>query len=196
MDSDGEWRSRYKYWFVSNLIDLTNALFFLIRLGLQVVLNSIVKAMLPLFHIALLVVFVVIIYAIIGLELFLGKLHQTCYNNITGKFVHGCCNIAVQSCYFIIPWQHVLSCMNMAVDLSWWFQQRCSSLFVHQAMNSLFQHAWTSLSRTMFKLASSTMFKPVNRQIQAVRFHVCTYIQNLHPIMYIFLILEFTTRYF
>ena len=44
-------------------------------------------------------------------------------------------------------------------DLSWWFQQRCSSLFVRQAMNSLFQHAWTSLSTTMFKLASSTMFK-------------------------------------
>ena len=54
--------------------------------GLQVVLNSILKAMLPLFHIALLVVFVVIIYAIIGLELFLGKMHQTCYNSSTSKF--------------------------------------------------------------------------------------------------------------
>ena len=79
--------------------------------------------------------------------------------------------------------------MNMAVDLSWWFQQRCSSLFVHQAINSLFQHAWTSLSTTLFKLANSTlfklasstmfklasspMFKPVNRKIQAVRFYVC-----------------------
>ena len=60
--------------------------------------------------------------------------------------VHDCCNIiVVQSCYFIIPWQHVLSCMNMAVDLSWWFQQRCSSMFVHQDMDSLFQHARTSL---------------------------------------------------
>ena len=39
---------------------------------------------------------------------------------------HGCCNIAVQSCYFIVPWQHVLSYLNVAVDLSWWFQQRCS----------------------------------------------------------------------
>ena len=57
--------------------------------------------------------------------------------------------------------------MDMAVDLSWWFQQRCSSLFVHQAMNSLVQHAWTSLSTTMFKLASSTMFKPVNNHVQA-----------------------------
>ena len=64
-------------------------------------------------------------------------------------------------------------CMNMAVDLSWWFQQRRSSLFVHQATNSLFQHARTTLSITMFKLASSTMFKPVNRQKHAGRFYVC-----------------------
>uniref|UniRef100_A0A8C0XXP0 Voltage-dependent L-type calcium channel subunit alpha n=1 Tax=Castor canadensis TaxID=51338 RepID=A0A8C0XXP0_CASCN len=48
-------------------------------LCLQVVLNSIFKAMLPLFHIALLVLFMVIIYAIIGLELFKGKMHKTCY---------------------------------------------------------------------------------------------------------------------
>ena len=36
--------------------------------GLQVVLNSILKAMVPLLHIALLVIFVIIIYAIVGLE--------------------------------------------------------------------------------------------------------------------------------
>ena len=53
--------------------------------GLQVVLNSIIKALIPLFHIALLVVFVVIIYAIIGVELFMGRLHMTCYDNITGN---------------------------------------------------------------------------------------------------------------
>uniref|UniRef100_A0A4W2CKP4 Voltage-dependent L-type calcium channel subunit alpha n=1 Tax=Bos indicus x Bos taurus TaxID=30522 RepID=A0A4W2CKP4_BOBOX len=47
--------------------------------SLQVVLNSIFKAMLPLFHIALLVLFMVVIYAIIGLELFKGKMHKTCY---------------------------------------------------------------------------------------------------------------------
>jgi len=52
--------------------------------GLQVVLNSILKAMVPLFHIALLVIFVIIIYAIIGLELFSGSLHKTCWNNDTG----------------------------------------------------------------------------------------------------------------
>nr|XP_046200729.1 calcium channel, voltage-dependent, L type, alpha 1F subunit isoform X1 [Oncorhynchus gorbuscha] len=47
--------------------------------SLQIVLNSIMKAMLPLLHIALLVLFVIIIYAIIGLELFIGRMHKSCY---------------------------------------------------------------------------------------------------------------------
>ena len=42
--------------------------------------------MVPLLHIALLVIFVIIIYAIIGLELFSGKLHTTCYDPVTGEF--------------------------------------------------------------------------------------------------------------
>ena len=53
--------------------------------GLQVVLNSIIMAMLPLFHICLLVLFALIIYAIIGLEMFSGLLHKTCFDNVTGK---------------------------------------------------------------------------------------------------------------
>ena len=44
-------------------------------------------AMIPLLHIALLVLFVIIIYAIIGLELFSGLLHKTCWNNITSKSI-------------------------------------------------------------------------------------------------------------
>lgn len=47
--------------------------------GLQVVMNSILKAMLPLLHIALLVFLLVTIYAIMGLELFKCKMHKTCY---------------------------------------------------------------------------------------------------------------------
>uniref|UniRef100_A0A8C1RAG0 Voltage-dependent L-type calcium channel subunit alpha n=1 Tax=Cyprinus carpio TaxID=7962 RepID=A0A8C1RAG0_CYPCA len=47
--------------------------------SLQIVLNSIMKAMVPLLHISLLVLFVIIIYAIIGLELFIGRMHRTCY---------------------------------------------------------------------------------------------------------------------
>ena len=53
--------------------------------SLQIVLNSILMAMVPLLHIALLVLFVIMIYAIIGLELFMGALHRTCYTNDTRK---------------------------------------------------------------------------------------------------------------
>ncbi|XP_012282191.2 muscle calcium channel subunit alpha-1 isoform X1 [Orussus abietinus] len=55
--------------------------------SLQVVLNSILRAMVPLLHIALLVLFVIIIYAIIGLELFSGKMHKTCWNNVTNQMM-------------------------------------------------------------------------------------------------------------
>ncbi|CAC5406313.1 CACNA1D [Mytilus coruscus] len=55
--------------------------------SLQVVLNSIVRAMVPLLHIALLVIFVIIIYAIIGLELFSGTMHKTCYNRDSGEMM-------------------------------------------------------------------------------------------------------------
>lgn len=54
--------------------------------GLQVVMNSILKAMLPLLHIALLVFLLVTIYAIMGLELFKCKMHKTCY--YTGTSMH------------------------------------------------------------------------------------------------------------
>ncbi|XP_071818049.1 voltage-dependent L-type calcium channel subunit alpha-1D-like isoform X4 [Apostichopus japonicus] len=57
--------------------------------SLQVVLNSILRAMVPLLHIALLVIFVIIIYAIVGLELFLGQLHKTCYTNNTDTIALG-----------------------------------------------------------------------------------------------------------
>ncbi|GMT23860.1 hypothetical protein PFISCL1PPCAC_15157, partial [Pristionchus fissidentatus] len=53
--------------------------------SLQVVLNAILRAMIPLFHIALLVLFVIVIYAIIGLELFCGKLHSTCIDESTNQ---------------------------------------------------------------------------------------------------------------
>ncbi|XP_010830951.1 PREDICTED: voltage-dependent L-type calcium channel subunit alpha-1F-like, partial [Bison bison bison] len=55
---------------------------------LHIVLNSIMKALVPLLHIALLVLFVIIIYAIIGLELFLGRMHKTCYFLGSGQQAH------------------------------------------------------------------------------------------------------------
>uniref|UniRef100_A0A670YQG5 Voltage-dependent L-type calcium channel subunit alpha n=1 Tax=Pseudonaja textilis TaxID=8673 RepID=A0A670YQG5_PSETE len=60
--------------------------------SLQVVLNSIIKAMLPLFHIAVLVVFMLIIYAIVGQELFKGKMHKTCYYNGTASYLPAPCS--------------------------------------------------------------------------------------------------------
>uniref|UniRef100_A0A3P8UHN2 Voltage-dependent L-type calcium channel subunit alpha n=1 Tax=Cynoglossus semilaevis TaxID=244447 RepID=A0A3P8UHN2_CYNSE len=62
--------------------------------SLQVVLNSIIKAMVPLLHIALLVLFVIIIYAIIGLELFIGKMHATCYWSGTAEEESAPCAIS------------------------------------------------------------------------------------------------------
>ena len=47
--------------------------------GLQVVMSSIGKAIGPLVNIALLLLFAVIIFAIIGLEFYAGALNKTCY---------------------------------------------------------------------------------------------------------------------
>ncbi|MEQ2238934.1 Voltage-dependent L-type calcium channel subunit alpha-1F [Ilyodon furcidens] len=69
--------------------------------GLQIVLNSIMKAMVPLLHIALLVLFVIIIYAIIGLELFIGRMHRTCYYIGTGTTHTG--STPVTSVIILIP---------------------------------------------------------------------------------------------
>lgn len=46
--------------------------------GLQIVLKSIMKAMIPLLQIGLLLFFAILMFAIIGLEFYSGKLHQTC----------------------------------------------------------------------------------------------------------------------
>jgi voltage-dependent calcium channel L type alpha-1D len=53
--------------------------------SLQIVLNAILMAIIPLFNIMLLVMFVIIIYAIIGLELFSGIFHTACFDAITGE---------------------------------------------------------------------------------------------------------------
>lgn len=55
--------------------------------GLQVVLKSILKAMAPLAQIALLVLFAIVIFAIIGLEFFSGAFHYACYRKDTGTRV-------------------------------------------------------------------------------------------------------------
>ncbi|XP_078075293.1 putative voltage-dependent R-type calcium channel subunit alpha-1E [Mustelus asterias] len=51
--------------------------------SLQIVLKSIIKAMVPLLQIGLLLFFAILMFAIIGLEFYYGKLHLTCYTKNT-----------------------------------------------------------------------------------------------------------------
>uniref|UniRef100_H3ATC4 Voltage-dependent P/Q-type calcium channel subunit alpha n=1 Tax=Latimeria chalumnae TaxID=7897 RepID=H3ATC4_LATCH len=51
--------------------------------SLQVVLKSIMKAMIPLLQIGLLLFFAILIFAIIGLEFYMGKFHLTCFDVVT-----------------------------------------------------------------------------------------------------------------
>ena len=52
--------------------------------SLQVVMTSIAKSLIPLSNVCLLVVFVIIIYAVIGLEMLQGLFHYTCKNATSG----------------------------------------------------------------------------------------------------------------
>uniref|UniRef100_A0A8D2LN91 Voltage-dependent N-type calcium channel subunit alpha n=1 Tax=Varanus komodoensis TaxID=61221 RepID=A0A8D2LN91_VARKO len=51
--------------------------------SLQVVLKSIMKAMVPLLQIGLLLFFAIVMFAIIGLEFYMGKFHKACFSNET-----------------------------------------------------------------------------------------------------------------
>ncbi|CAJ1068689.1 LOW QUALITY PROTEIN: calcium channel%2C voltage-dependent, N type, alpha 1B subunit, a [Xyrichtys novacula] len=53
--------------------------------SLQVVLKSIMKAMVPLLQIGLLLFFAILMFAIIGLDFYMGKFHRTCFRISTGE---------------------------------------------------------------------------------------------------------------
>ncbi|KAJ3600004.1 hypothetical protein NHX12_033956 [Muraenolepis orangiensis] len=55
-----------------------NVMDFIVVLSLQIVLKSIMKAMVPLLQIGMLLFFAILMFAIIGLEFYSGKLHHTC----------------------------------------------------------------------------------------------------------------------
>ncbi|KAK7131357.1 hypothetical protein R3I94_016482 [Phoxinus phoxinus] len=55
--------------------------------SLQVVLKSIMKAMVPLLQIGLLLFFAIVMFAIIGVEFYMGKFHLTCFRLDTGEKV-------------------------------------------------------------------------------------------------------------
>lgn len=58
--------------------------------GLQIVLKSIMKAMVPLLQIGLLLFFAILMFAIIGLEFYSGKLHRACFMNNSGRLTVFC----------------------------------------------------------------------------------------------------------
>uniref|UniRef100_A0A8C5C9D1 Voltage-dependent N-type calcium channel subunit alpha n=1 Tax=Gadus morhua TaxID=8049 RepID=A0A8C5C9D1_GADMO len=53
--------------------------------SLQVVLKSIMKAMVPLLQIGMLLFFAILMFAIIGLDFYMGKFHHTCFHKDTGE---------------------------------------------------------------------------------------------------------------
>uniref|UniRef100_A0A8C2J1T0 Voltage-dependent N-type calcium channel subunit alpha n=1 Tax=Cyprinus carpio TaxID=7962 RepID=A0A8C2J1T0_CYPCA len=59
------------------------------NLSLQVVLKSIMKAMIPLLQIGVLLFVAILMFAIIGLEFYMGKFHRTCFDNVTGELPCG-----------------------------------------------------------------------------------------------------------
>jgi len=52
-------------------------------IGLQVVMMSIVRAIVPLLQVLFLVVFVIVIYAIVGLDFLYDRFHHSCWDNMT-----------------------------------------------------------------------------------------------------------------
>ncbi|XP_063791946.1 voltage-dependent N-type calcium channel subunit alpha-1B isoform X6 [Pseudophryne corroboree] len=68
--------------------------------SLQVVLKSIMKAMVPLLQIGLLLFFAIVMFAIIGLEFYMGKFHKTCFSNETGEPIadYPCGELPARTC--------------------------------------------------------------------------------------------------
>ena len=93
---------------------------------------------------------------------------RTCKTQLpdTTTIVRGCCNIAVQSCYFIIPWQHVLSCMNNAV-----------AGFIMMVPTTLFKSVRLSCHE---QFVPTCMNKPVNNTVQAGQLNQCWSLSTTH----------------
>merc|ERR1719310_1294763 len=104
-------------------------------------MNAILMAIIPLINIALLVLFVIIIYSIIGLELFMGAFHRTCFDEITGDMMED-----------PSPCGGLFSCPNGTVCREYWEGPQwgitCFDNF-GQAMLTVFQcitlEGWTDM---------------------------------------------------
>jgi hypothetical protein len=73
------WSPEYVLKLVKSELSFLKSTFFYFS-GLQVVMSAIGKAIGPLVNIALLLLFAIIIFAIIGLEFYAGALNSTCYD--------------------------------------------------------------------------------------------------------------------
>lgn len=93
-------------------------------------MNSILKAMLPLLHIALLVFLLVTIYAIMGLELFKCKMHKTCY--YTGTSTCRCHKFTLTSSHSHATEPFIPLCLSLIVPQASIPRQRVSCL--HRAL--------------------------------------------------------------
>uniref|UniRef100_A0A672SIC7 Voltage-dependent N-type calcium channel subunit alpha-1B n=1 Tax=Sinocyclocheilus grahami TaxID=75366 RepID=A0A672SIC7_SINGR len=71
--------------------------------SLQVVLKSIMKAMVPLLQIGLLLFFAIVMFAIIGVEFYMGKFHFTCFKVDTERPARVCPNGTVCKEYWTGP---------------------------------------------------------------------------------------------
>jgi uncharacterized membrane protein len=80
------------------LLYLLYCLFPRIFTGLQVVMKSIMCAISPLLQICLLVGFVIVLYAIIGLQFLNGAFHYVCVENGTSMNIHLSFDLIIDDC--------------------------------------------------------------------------------------------------
>ena len=90
--------------------------------------------MVPLLHIALLVIFVIIIYAIIGLELFSGSMHKTCFDNVTRKYHPISLSIFVKEMFWNIKQWSDTNFTGIILASSWNQKKRRNALFSGSGM--------------------------------------------------------------
>ena len=79
----------------------------------------------------------------------------------------GVVRVCVRTCNLVIS---LTACSIMHEQRCWFIMMVPTTLFKPVRSSSheqSVQHAWTSLWTTMFRLASSTMLKPVNNHVQA-----------------------------
>ena len=97
-------------------------------LGLQVVMTSVVRAMYPLMQVLFLVVFVIIIFAIIGLEFLQGRFKYACYDSAKKACKYSYVFIAV--CLHLLEYSLPLSLPSV--------EHVCMAIYGYVCMHALY----------------------------------------------------------